>query len=83
MEPEERRDGASKDITDVLKQASQQLRIGEMIHGDDFELAKIMNAVEIGDRRLDAGILVCSYCKKSSRLCLRSWRYEVGAVLQL
>ena len=43
------------DITELLKQASAQLRIGEMIEAEGFDLGKIMNAVEIGDPRLDAG----------------------------
>lgn len=44
-----------RDVSELMKRASESLKVGEMIHSADFDLAKIMNAVEIGDPRLDAG----------------------------
>ena len=50
----------AQDVTELLIQAAQQLRVGEMIHTESFDLGGIMNAVEIGDSRLDAGVFLSS-----------------------
>ena len=44
-----------KDVQALLTAASEQLEVGELLHGDDFSLAAVMSAAEIGDPRLDAG----------------------------
>jgi len=43
------------DVQALLKAASEQLEVGEMLHTEDFSLAEVMSAAEIGDARLDAG----------------------------
>ena len=46
----------SRDVQPLLTAASEQLKVGELLHGDDFSLATVMSAAEIGDPRLDAGM---------------------------
>lgn len=43
------------DVMGLLKAASEQLAVGEMLHSPAFNLFNVMSAVEIGDPRLDAG----------------------------
>lgn len=43
------------EVTNLLENAAAQLRVGEMLHTEDFDLFHVMSAVEIGDPRLDAG----------------------------
>jgi hypothetical protein len=45
------------DIQALLTAAAEQLEVGEMLHTEDFSLAAVMSAAEIGDARLDAGKL--------------------------
>ena len=50
-----------RDVQALLSAASEQLKVGELLHGDDFSLAAVMSAAEIGDPRLDAGTRLI-YC---------------------
>lgn len=43
------------EIESILGDAAAELRVGEMLRTDDFDLFQVMSAVEIGDSRLDAG----------------------------
>ena len=51
----------SRDVQPLLTAASEQLKVGELLHGDDFSLAAVMSAAEIGDPRLDAGMRLLDY----------------------
>ncbi|KAK9845848.1 hypothetical protein WJX81_004103 [Elliptochloris bilobata] len=46
------------DVQQLLASASEQLQLGELLHGEDFSLFEAMSAVEIGDPKLDAGLTV-------------------------
>lgn len=48
-------EGEASDVMELLKAASEQLAVGEMLHSPAFNLFNVMSAVEIGDPRLDAG----------------------------
>ena len=50
-----------KDVQALLTAASEQLEVGELLHGEDFSLAAVMSAAEIGDPRLDAGMRLLDY----------------------
>ena len=50
-------EGESRDVMGILEAASEQLAVGEMLKSPAFNLFNVMSAVEIGDPRLDAGIL--------------------------
>lgn len=52
-----RSSAAGKDVLHLLNDASDQLRVGELLAPESFSLAAVMNATEIGNPRLDAGEL--------------------------
>lgn len=50
-------DAAGQDVRQVLDAASAQLDVGELLTTESFSLGAVLNAVEIGNPRLDAGAL--------------------------
>ncbi|KAJ4709062.1 N-alpha-acetyltransferase 35 NatC auxiliary subunit [Melia azedarach] len=48
------------DVSPLLEAACKELRDGELIHGDNFNLFAAMSALEIMDPKMDSGI-VCKY----------------------
>ncbi|KAK0570569.1 hypothetical protein LWI29_003304 [Acer saccharum] len=48
------------DVSPLLEAACRELRDGELIHGDNFNLFAAMSALEIMDPKMDSGI-VCKY----------------------
>ncbi|RWS30913.1 N-alpha-acetyltransferase 35: NatC auxiliary subunit-like protein [Leptotrombidium deliense] len=52
-----------KDVTKGFKAASEQLKLGELLHDDTFGLFEAMSAIEMMDPKMDAG-MVCNRNKK-------------------
>ncbi|KAF3967354.1 hypothetical protein CMV_008646 [Castanea mollissima] len=53
-------DSVWADVSPLLESACKDLRDGELIHGDNFNLFAAMSALEIMDPKMDSGI-VCKY----------------------
>eukprot|EP00088_Acartia_fossae_P044709 TRINITY_DN4761_c0_g1_i1.p1 TRINITY_DN4761_c0_g1~~TRINITY_DN4761_c0_g1_i1.p1 ORF type:complete len:760 (+),score=180.75 TRINITY_DN4761_c0_g1_i1:119-2281(+) len=45
-----------QDVTQTFLQASQELKLGELLHDDVFRLFEAMSAIEIMDPKMDSGI---------------------------
>lgn len=43
------------DVTNFLSEAVNDLKIGEMVHGKEFNLYDVMSAIEIMDPKMDIG----------------------------
>lgn len=52
-----------KDITDDFTAASDELKLGELVHDNIFGLFEAMSAIEMMDPKMDAGML-CNKAKK-------------------
>ncbi|KAL5729638.1 hypothetical protein ACHQM5_002562 [Ranunculus cassubicifolius] len=49
------------DVSPLLQSACNDLRDGELIHGENFSLFAAMSALEIMDPKMDSGIESCGY----------------------
>uniref|UniRef100_A0A7N1A2U2 N-alpha-acetyltransferase 35, NatC auxiliary subunit n=1 Tax=Kalanchoe fedtschenkoi TaxID=63787 RepID=A0A7N1A2U2_KALFE len=49
------------DVTHLLKSACEDLREGELIHGENFDLFAAMSTLEIMDPKMDSGIVTKYY----------------------
>ncbi|OUZ99842.1 NatC N(alpha)-terminal acetyltransferase [Macleaya cordata] len=49
------------DVSTLLEAACEDLRDGELIHGENFSLFAAMSALEIMDPKMDSGIKNCGY----------------------
>ncbi len=65
----------ARDVQAILKNASEQLEVGEMLHGQDFSLAAVMSAAEIGDPRLDAGDLLMNQVLLAVSHVTSTWKF--------
>ena len=41
------------DVSNFFTEAAKELKLGEMIHDDDFNLYEVMSAIEIMDPKMD------------------------------
>jgi hypothetical protein len=48
-------DGEWEDVTELLATATSQLRVGEMVHPEDFSLYSAMSAIELMQPKMDVG----------------------------
>lgn len=58
------------DVNPLFARAAAELESGEMLHAEDFNLGSVMNAIVMGDPRLDAG--------KLQKPCPPGINYAVG-----
>lgn len=52
-----------KDITSDFKEATKELKLGELLHDDMFTLFEAMSAIEMMDPKMDAGMM-CNFGNK-------------------
>ncbi|EGZ29879.1 hypothetical protein PHYSODRAFT_358754 [Phytophthora sojae] len=51
-------DAEWRDVTQLMSAAAKELKVGQMIHEDDFKLFDSMSALELMDPKMDSGMLV-------------------------
>lgn len=57
-----------KDITELLKEAATEIRSGSFIAADDFNYEASMRAIDIMDKKIDAGMNVVGFDSIKMRL---------------
>ena len=47
----------SVEVTDVLGRACESMKPGQLIHTETFTLLEALSAIEIGDQKVDIGVI--------------------------
>ncbi|KAG1711526.1 hypothetical protein DVH05_008778 [Phytophthora capsici] len=47
-----------RDVTQLMSAAAKELKVGQLVHEDDFKLFDSMSALELMDPKMDSGMLV-------------------------
>ncbi|UIZ28017.1 hypothetical protein KXD40_004446 [Peronospora effusa] len=68
-------DAEWRDVTQLMSAAAKELKVGQLMHEDDFKLFDSMSALELMDPKMDSGMLVNGAPPQSI-----SARLESGAV---
>lgn len=51
-------DAEWRDVTQLMSAAAKELKVGQLVHEDDFNLFDSMSALELMDPKMDSGMLV-------------------------
>ncbi|KAG7388913.1 N-alpha-acetyltransferase 35 NatC auxiliary subunit [Phytophthora pseudosyringae] len=51
-------DAEWRDVTQLMSAAAKELKVGQLIHEDDFKLFDSMSALELMDPKMDSGMLI-------------------------
>ncbi|ETM34217.1 hypothetical protein L914_18662 [Phytophthora nicotianae] len=51
-------DAEWRDVTQLMSAAAKELKVGQLVHEDDFKLFDSMSALELMDPKMDSGMLV-------------------------